>query len=393
MIPFEIEKMRVEHVWLKSCTTALGGSISVVDDTRTTKTKEVYKKIEVPLAVVRAFAKQHEISRDLKPVLTAVTFYDDHAVALERHPLGNMGEEITEGLFGKKHWVSDSETNLDRYVMPLTLNGDWYTDGTFIYTIPPNAKAKAEHLSSDGRFRSIQVSALKMANINDSSKLSPDQRTCLQYVSPNGHEAMTSPIWKTLGKIGSKQIERAEGDDDDMEAVEDAPDHQFDRVDQYLSVNLGFALKAGKEVSELFGYDSIEPLRLDDLMVQLRTVNLPKINKSVKQTFDIGLPFTHAVAWLIGMTNRTNTLESYVVLRSLLKYLTTKGVYRKGAFDPTAVYKQGMSADNVVTKTMEEAAQPVDMSLSDVLEMTRITHGRGRNDDEVGAIGTLYGAE
>ena len=93
MIPFQIEQMYVEHVYLKSVTTALGGSISIVDDERSTDAKEVYKKVKAPMAVVRKFvADNKKVSRYLKPVLTAVTFYGDHVVALERHPYNRDGD-------------------------------------------------------------------------------------------------------------------------------------------------------------------------------------------------------------------------------------------------------------------------------------------------------------
>jgi hypothetical protein len=256
----------------------------------------------------------------------------------------------------------------------------------------PTDVAKADFLSATGRFRSVSTNAIKLANINDSSKLSPETRTCLQYVAADGTSAITSPIWKTLGKIGSRQLDAAEEDDVEGTYV-DAPDYQFDKVDEYLAVNLGFALKAGREIADLFGYESIEPLQFDNLMIQLRTVNLPTIPKAVKQTFDVGIPFTHAAAWLIGLTNQTDTLESYMVVRSLLKHLTTKGVYRKGAFEPSAVYKDGMSDAMVEIKSVEEAAKPVELSVADMYEISRIFDNRNRNQDGVSTIGTLYGAE
>lgn len=405
MIPFEIEKVEIKHVWLKSCTTALGGSISIVDESRSSETKEVLTKVSVPLAAVRKFVKTHSISKYLKPVLTAVTFYDGHAVAIERHPLGSLGQEVVEGLSGERHWESESERNLDRYLMPLTRSGNWYTDGTFVYSVRESDLQAAEFMSRDGKFRSVRVQAIKLADIGTAGSSIPQERTCLQYVAATGEKFITSPIWKSLSAVGTAQLGRADDDgeavdlddDDDGEASinSDATEtaFQFDRIDQFLSVNLSFVLKAGREIANIFGYDSIEPLQLDNLMVQLRTVNLPTVDKSVKQTFDSGLPFTHAIAWLIGLTRRTETLESYMVLRSLLKHLTTKGVYRKGAFRPEAVYKENMNMSTVPSKTIEEAAQPIDQfTMSTIMEMSNLFNLRG-NGEEVGAIGTLFGAE
>lgn len=392
MIPFDISQVHVEHVHLKSVTTALGGSISVVNPKRSTPDREFYTKIRIPMAVARAFIKLHEVRNYLKPVLTAVTFYGNHAVALERHPLGSAGKEVTEGLFGQRFWVSKSEQNLDDVLMPLTMAGDWYTDGTHVFQVHQHDKDTATYLSSDGRFRAVEVQSVKFAKISQLSNTPTELRTCLQFVASTGQSVMTSPIWKRLDTIGGRQIDRANGDEDDVGIATDR--FQFDRVDQFLSVNLAFTLKAAREVSKLFGYDAIEPLNLDTLMIQLRTVNLPNIPKAIKQTFDTGLPFTHAVAWLIGLTSRTETLESYMVLRSLLKYLTTKGIYRKGAFTPSSVYKDGKAADDVRRMTIEEARDAnVELSVHDVHLMNTTMTNRRRRGLAIGAAGGLYDAD
>lgn len=361
MIPFVADQLFVEHVYLKSVTTALGGSIQVVDDERSTPEQDVYKKIKAPMAVVRKFVEDNKkISRYLKPVLTAVTYYGDHVVALERHPY-NVDGDLIENLAGELvHWVSHSEHNIDKYVAKLTLNDGWFIDGTYIYTFSDNDMNTAESISADGKFKSVNVRAYKLASIHDSSKMSsPEDRTCLLYTAAKGQRAMSPPIWKSLSGVGGKALAMTEDEDTGM-AHTDAlgvvtGNHQFDRINETLAVNLAFALTAGKKISDVFGYDSIEPLGLDELMVQLRTVNLPRVAKEVKQTFDSGMPFTHAVAWLLGLTTRAESLDGYIVLRSLLKYLTTKGIYRKNSFLPSAVYRPDQSQDNVPMMSIEEA--------------------------------------
>lgn len=361
MIPFHIEELYVEHVYLKSCTTALGGSISIVDDARSTEEKEVYRKIKVPMAVVRKFVKANQkVARYMKPVLTAVTFYGKQAVALERHPYNRDGA-LTENLAGQLvHWVSKSETNLSKFMMPLTLNGNWYIDGTFVYSFAQSDVHNAVDLSADGKFKSVNARAFKLADIHDDAKMvSPEDRTCLSYTTKCGTTSMSPPIWKQLGAVGGSAIGLSEDEETGNLSADAigimAGRGQFDKIDDLLSVNLAFALNAGKKIADVFGYDSIEPLALDELMIQLRTVNLPRIAKEVKQTFDIGMPFTHAVAWLLGLTMRTETLDSYIVLRSLLKYLTTKGIYRSNSFDPSSVYRPDQNIDSVKLLTMEEA--------------------------------------
>ena len=363
MIPFDPTQLYVEHVYLKSVTTALGGSISVIDEEHSTDEKEVFKKIKAPMAVVRKFVEDNKkVSRYLKPVLTAVTYYDDHVVALERHPYrtdSSQGELLTNLAGELATWVSDSERNIDKFIRPLS--GDWYVDGTFIYTFAQSDVDAAQAISGDGKFKSVGVRAYKLGAIHQSNKMnSAEDRTCLLYTAANGQTAMSPPIWKQLDGVGSKALGLTEDEDGDGAAHADAlgvvtGNHQFDRINETLAVNLAFAMTAGKKIADVFGYDAIEPLGLDGLMVQLRTVNLPRVAKEVKQTFDIGMPFTHAVAWLLGLTTRTESLDGYIVLRSLLKYLTTKGIYRKNSFLPSAVYRPDQNQDSVQLMSIEEA--------------------------------------
>ena len=48
MIKFDINLLTTEIVYLKSITTALGGSISVIDQDKSTDKKEVLKRIDTP---------------------------------------------------------------------------------------------------------------------------------------------------------------------------------------------------------------------------------------------------------------------------------------------------------------------------------------------------------
>lgn len=390
MIKFEVGKLDVEIVHLKSCTTALNGSVRVVDDEQTKISgKEIYKKINVPMAVVRAFQTRHKVSNYLKPVVTAIVYYDGYPVALERHPLGTLGEQTFEGLVGEREWTPDSLTNIMRFIEPLCMNSDeWYFDGKYIYHFAHSIDQSiqsGEFLTKNGTFRAVEVSAIQLSNLDDRTKLEPSERTCLAFVSSTGQSAITPPIWKNLSNVGTSALGATDATGEQV--------FQFDAIDEYLSVNLAFALKAGKQIGELFGHEAIEPLQFPELMIQLQTVNLPSIAKSVKSTYDIGMKFSHAMAWLIGMSNRTNTLDSYMVLRSLLKYLTTKGIYRKNMFNPSAVFKLGHDLNSIELMDTKEALESANNLSVDEL-MTRIrskTHRRNGTQENV--IGGLYGAE
>lgn len=345
MIPFDISLMRVEHVYLKYVTKAMGGSINILDKNNKSD-KDSFVKIAMPMHVADAFIKQYGMTRYLKPVLTAVAYYGDQIVALERHPLGNLGKEVTQGLFGERHWESESEKNINGRFQRNTATGQWYIDGTVVYRFQ---NGKNTNLTADGKFQSVTVDAIKLAALADSEHLQPANRMCIAFQSMSGKIVISPPIWRNMESVGSRKI-GSENETDDLVSI---GENQFDVVDKYLAVNLGFALKAAKDLSDEFGYHVIEPLRLDELMIQLKTVNLPKVDKSVKKTFDIGMKFTHAVAWIIGMTDDVNTLESFRAIRSLLRYLTTRGIVQKTALSSEAIYHEDMGLKDVPLKTVD----------------------------------------
>lgn len=366
MIEFDINKLRVETYKVKALTTALGGSISVLDEEESTSDKEIYHRIKVPMSVVRAFQVRHKMMKYIRPCLIAVAFYEDRAIALERHPAGCMGErwerqiDKTTGLRDKveivtSQWIPTLEYNINKVIRPLVeANTKWFFDGRYIFSFdkgtPAEAVKKGKFLSKDGKFRCLDVNAVGLHKLEDKVKLDIAARTCLAYVAKNGQYAVSPPIWKNASAVGRAKIKgvqevRSEGE----------RDFSFDKVDGQCAVNISFALKAAKELSNEFGFEAIEPLNLPGLMVRLNTVNLPKVPSEVKDTFDSGMQFTHALAWLLGFARRCHNLDTYASIRSLLKYLTSNGLFLKSAFDPTNIFKAGHDLETIPQLSKKEA--------------------------------------
>lgn len=397
MIKFDLNKIRIDIVNLKSCTAALGGSVRVLDEKRTAMTgKEVFSKINVPMALIRTFKLRHKTSTYLRPVVTALVYYENQVVAIERHPLGTIGTKVSDGLFGERTWTPDCESNLSRFIEPLVQRGDWFFDGKYIYHFdrPLNqCVSEGKFLTETGNFRTVEVSAIQLSNLDDRTKLEPSIRTCLAFVVKNGQYAVTPPIWKDLGNVGSSSLASKNNESKDG-GVEYAPTFQFSEIDSQLCVNLSFALKAGKEVGELFGHESVDPLMLPELMIKLDTVNLPNIPSSVKQTFAVGMKFTHAMAWLIGLTARSNTLDGFLVLRSLLKYLTTKGIFRADMFVPNHVFTAGNDLTTIPLISINQAKENVsNLSIDELIKTIRANANSRKKTNGNGPVGGLYGAD
>ncbi len=383
MIEFDVNKLRIETYKVKALTTALGGSISVLDEEASTDRQEVFHRIRVPLAVVRQFQVRHKTMKYMRPCLIAVAFYDKRAIAIERHPAGCMGELYARDhgkdldIHGKlevimKKWVPAIEYNIEKVIRPLMGNNTWYFDGRYIFTFnKTTAEQSVRHgdfLSKDGRFRCVEVDAIGLHKLDDKSKLDPVDRTCLAYVAANGQFAISPPIWKDARAVGQAKIKGAR-----EERSKGERDFSFDSIDEFCAVNISFALRAAGQLSKEFGFEAIEPLNLPKLMIRLNTVNLPKVPSEVKDTFDSGMSFTHALAWLLGFARRCEDLDTYATIRSLLKYLTSNGLFFKSAFDPTNIFKKGITIDDIPRLSKKEAleADIYKMSIDDRLEILR----------------------
>lgn len=408
MIKFNADNLSVEIVRLKSVTTSLGGSITIVDEEKST-TKEVTKRVAIPMAVARQFIQDtKKITKYLVPVLVAVVRYGDHIVAMERHPLAGLGELETEGLFGTKRWEPACETNLNDLVKPtIAASGqEWFFDGRYAYYFSSGdverAVGEADNLTRDGQFRKVAATAIDLQNLAKTDKIAPTTRSCMAFVASTGEFAISPPIWKNISDIGSSKLDKQattdedDGFDDDDVEVTVNNRFTFDTVNEAFNVNLNFALKAGQEIGQTFGYEYVEPLQLSRLMVELRTVNLPNVPKQIKATYDVGLPFTQVLAWLIGMSRKADTLETYVMMRSLMKYLTSKGIYKADTFNAAQVFKAGQSVVDVPVMSLDDLVktkQQPTFSFSDVLEQVSATLRSKRKNKEVFAVGTLVNEE
>ena len=397
MIRFDASQLSIDFVQLKSITTSLGGSISIIDDEKSTPDEEVTKRIAVPMALARAFIQTtKKVTKYLKPVWVAVARYGDHVVALERHPMVSLGTLEMDGPFGVKRWVPSLERNINEFIVPTTtLDGkDWYFDGRYVYSFDQNdmetTVRNGRYLSDNGHFRKLvsQTIDLQSASFHGGDEaMKIEERNCLAFVTSTGDFTVSPPIWKDLEGVGGKQ-RRAITDDDDESDEDDLDgdvkttiDGVFDIIDSTMSVNLNFALKAGQEVCKLFGDEQVEPLQLSRLMIELHTVNLPNVPKQVKATYDCGMRFSHAMAWVLGLSRKADTLETHLIMRSLLSYLTKKGIFRSNAFDADSVFMPGMTVTNVRHKPVDELIGELDftkMSLANILASAKENRKNGK---------------
>lgn len=356
---FDKSLITIERVKIKSVSTALGGSLSILDEVASAeKGKEIFRRVPIPMATARMFQVKYKVSKFMRPHEGALMKYDGKVIGIEKSLINSR---TTDGLFGDREWLVTMEKNL-KIVLDdnITDNGkQWYFDGTYAYAFSGDqdvseAISSGEFLIPTGEFRAITVSAIHMSYLAFSAPLA-EHRLCIAYTASNGEFAITSPIWKTLGsKMGGTTRKGVDEDNTGLSS-------NFAEVDDKMAVSLNFALSAGVELSEAFGYESIQALQLPKLMVQLKTVNLPKLPKEIKATFNIGMTFTQTFAWLLGLAKQADTLAQEEAVRRLLKYLTSKGIYRKDSLKSERIYQVGATTE-VPLLTLDQAKAQAETS-------------------------------
>jgi hypothetical protein len=287
----------------------------------------------------------------LKPLDVAAVVYDGNVVTLEHKPYYENAAEMPVSVAGM--WLSNSERHMLQMKVAITtqqVSGLWFIDGTYIYWLPSDPISfiidRCDHVTSDRRFKVVPVDAYSLPHLSDTGEYVMFRRYSLAYHA-KGTVGISPPCWADVSRIGAKKVKNEDGD----------KRYPFDTVDNHLSVNLTFTLKAAKVLSRIFNYEFVSPLQLPDLMIRLRTVNLLSVTKQIKMTFPVGIPFTHALAWLIGTTTKVTKFSDMVEMRGLFKYLTTKGLFHNEVLSQKAVFVKGKGIADIPLKTLEAAAE------------------------------------
>lgn len=355
MFKFNPDDLKFEFCRLKSITTSLGGSMTIIDEDETDlRGKEVHYRMAIPMALARAFIKRcNKVIKYLKPTWVCVARYNGVIVAIERHPLSSMGSRERIDDSGVKHeWKPSMIGHFATVVRPFIEAGnhDWYFDGRYVFKFETSDLAQACRQGTDicttAPFKEITVQSIDLQDLHDGHKLAPSERQCLGFYIDDTAFTISPPVWKNLASIGAKSKDEFDEDDTVSGSIVQSK-HNFEWIDNNMGVNLLFALRAGRLIGQTYGYEETEPLFLGRLMIELHTVNLPAIDKSVKRTFDIGMKFSHAAAWILGLMQRAPNFDTYLQMRSLLKYLTTVGVFDRNALTVKAILKEGKTFDDI----------------------------------------------
>lgn len=318
LIKFEKDKLEYRKVKLKSINASNG--YVVLDDG---------KRLECTSSLVSTIYKNiYGMTSFTIPAEFCLMMYEGLVVSLEKAAINERYVITSNG--DMVEWQPLMISRVDNVLAKCRVEYEYYFDGSYIYTFGDSIPYKlrfGRKMTDDGKFVSVDVSASNLSNVL--SDINPfGRRNCLGYIASNGSYAVTSPLWATLVNIGENNMKKAT-----MEIKGGMT--QFDKVDRNMIVSLQFAIYSGKMLSKVFGYHSLDFLQLPKLMIQLNTVNLPNVPVDIRNTFDIGIPFTQCMAHLLGLLRKCETLEEVCMMNKVIKYLSTKGIYSRKAISAT----------------------------------------------------------
>lgn len=318
LIKFDKDKLEYRKVKLKSINASNG--YVVLDNG---------KRLECTSSLVSTIYKNiYGMTSFTIPAEFCLMMYEGLVVSLEKAAINERYVITSNG--DMVEWQPLMISRVDNVLAKCRVEYEYYFDGSYIYTFGDSIPYKlrfGRKMTDDGKFVSVDVSASNLSNVL--SDINPfGRRNCLGYIASNGSYAVTSPLWATLVNIGENNMKKAT-----MEIKGGMT--QFDKVDRNMIVSLQFAIYSGKMLSKVFGYHSLDFLQLPKLMIQLNTVNLPNVPVDIRNTFDIGIPFTQCMAHLLGLLRKCETLEEVCMMNKVIKYLSTKGIYSRKAISAT----------------------------------------------------------
>lgn len=339
MIPFEHELLTFHVVKVTSCTKALGGSITYIDEENSTPAQRKTIREQLPLAVARMFIKRAEGSKYFVPIDVCLIRYDGLLIGAEY--MCQKNTEYSKSVFEKfSKYVVDGKLphaayNFGRNVLPTMHKvqhdtpGEWYIDGTMIYFLPTNFQAgDLTKISERIESYTTDVLCFKIDSLCDRNL---SYESCYRQViitKIGGAVFISPPIWKYFNTVGGKALGAVKHEKDGQRPSTTYA-AKLDALDNHLCVNVGFALYACSNLTGVFGMDQLDYFDLDLMMINYKTVNLPDLPSSIKSVHSIGTPLIEMFGYLSNLASKCETLSEFIQVRACMKHLFSKGCVQK----------------------------------------------------------------
>ena len=313
MIVFDRNQLVVKQMQIKMITSSSGGVITYKGE------DGEYVKHPVSQTIARSFIKKHQVSQFYEDITCNVLWYGDHIICIER-VIDGVNEMIPVNLRDLLDTIKNSEFL-------------WYFDGTYIYTYNTENILDTIHNGEvvselNPEFSVVPAVCYNLYQLSFDMYPEASTRYCVAYFVDDKF-SISPPIWKNFDTVTSAAISL-----DQIGLPSD-----FDEYDEHFGVNLNFAIYAGKKLADIFGYEVIDPLMLPELMIELKTVNLDNLPVQFKQYFAIHMKFTDALAWLLGLSRRIETLEELIVVRHTIRHLAARSIFHRDSVKTESLVK------------------------------------------------------
>lgn len=269
-------------------------------------------KYAVPAAVARSVSgRLNGVSRFADPYPACLVFVDDKLVSVDAAvgPNYQMYQALGE-------WISPIESRLS--IVDVAGNVDWMFDGQYAYISVGDVERFGETNFGTQRYRAINLFKLN----DERADLIENLAGVCYYNIITGEWVCTSPVTRHSGKFL-----QLTGDTDEFNKtdafVED--EQGLERMNHLMFPNLRFVNYTSQLLSQQFGYDVLEPLGLPLLMIEHRTMNLGGLSLPVQISSHAPFKFLEALAWLVGLHSRVETIDHLIAIKSCVKMLITKG--------------------------------------------------------------------
>ena len=308
MFKFEAKKFQVLYVGLKTLSKAtINPKISFIYN-------DELVKMDIPTSIARIGRnKLHNVTKFAKSYPVAIAMVDGRIVALD---VANSKQYKMNTDVGAWISVLDSREELIQSVA----SEEHLWDGQYLYKYSGEVKPVG-----DGRFGYQEVRALNLYHLSEDRGGQIEQLAVYCYKNPTtGEWIKSAPITRVSGE--HLQIS---GDLDQFSSndqfINQYDDDLFTKLDAWWFVNMRFTNYAARSLSNQFGYEAIEPLGLPLLMIEHRTFNLGGLSTSIQASSPAPIGFRNAMAWLLGLHTKIETLDDFITLKQTMKMLTSKG--------------------------------------------------------------------
>lgn len=336
MFKFDKSKFSIEYVGLKSLSKAtIDPTITFIDS------KGIQHKLSIPTSVARiARNRLHGVSRFTTAYPACVMMVDGKVTSLDVAVAKDYKMFIEFG-----EWISVLET---REEVVRAFTDDMLWDGQYVYS-----EVGEVAQTGDTNFGTQELRAFNMYKLGEPDCPTFRQLAALCFMNP------LTKKWVKTGPVTrhSSNMLQITGDVDTIDRHDTFMDADcpIEEMDRKVFVNMRFVNYSARVLARQFGYDTIEPLGLPLLMIEHRTFNLGSLEIPVQVTSPAPMSFSNALAWVVGLIMRVNTIDDLITVKQTMKMLLTKG----------------NTSHKTREMVMNDGAPPADINTKEVIEALR----------------------